>query len=658
MREDGQTRSEGIVLLRRGNPEASLYQRGTRREHGREALKRVWQDSYDISTTIELHARVDTNGIVHDHVEAGLQRTAKVVRRPKIPQVVKREDVVASLQGWKAKGYDVSSVEGLLEGDPGALTAAYLALREAVKKADAVESTLGALDIQGFEARAATLRARMKDPLRHPDIDAEVESLRDAIESHRHIEARRRLEAERERDSRERTKKVLELVLKQQLTAAQGTASPTEEEVARALQGPEPTRDEATGLVQQFTFESFVVGESNRFAFGAAAAVAKEPADGYNPLVIVSGPGLGKTHLLHSIGNRLCGHRRNSTVLYMPCETLASQLAKAKEAGSLPKFQERIRGADCLLLDDIQFLSGDTKAQEELLHTMDELISSNREVVLASDRPPKAISDLDEQLVSRLESGVVATIQPPERETRVAILRRRAEDRKLDIDAEVLNLIADLVEDNVRELGGAFNRVVAFSSLMGRPITRDLAREVLREVMPAPAAEEPQGAQPRPAELQPGRSYLVEEERPQEAYRFFLQALHGSDPGLVITRMNPKRVGEKFNLQAHKVLWLTDRESQSEDTIAPALERLVYEIEEFMSNHPRGAILLDGVEYLVSNNSFDAVLKFVRRIVDTVSEGPHVFLISLGPATLKDQELSVLEREMEVVRVTEGPMGP
>ena len=589
-------------------------------------------------------------------MEAVLQRPTKIVKRPKIPQTVDREEVRARLEDWKAKGYDVSSVEDVLKGDTGALTSAYAALREAVKKAEAVDATLSSLDTRGFEVRASALRSRLKDPVNHPDIDAEVESLRDAIESHRQIEARRRLEAEREEDSRERTKKVLELMIKQQMGRAPDAPSVDREAVAKALQGPEPVQDKTTGFIQQFTFETFVVGESNRFAFGAAAAVAKEPHDGYNPLVIVSGPGLGKTHLLHAIGNRLLSHRKGSKVLYMSAESFASQLAAALKEGPPTAFRERIRGADCLLLDDVQFLSGNSETQEELVHAFNELITSSREIVIASDRPPKAIADLDEQLVSRLESGVVATIQPPERETRVEILRRRAEERHLQVDMEVLNLIADLVEDNVRELGGVFNRVVAFSALMGRPITRDLAREVLREVMPAPQGGEAAAPAPTLSELRPGRSYLVEEERPREAYRLFAKALGRGVPGLVITRTNPKRVREQANLRADKVLWLTDRESQSEETIAPALERIVYEIDTFMSKHPQGAILLDGVEYLVSNNSFDAVLRFLRRIIDTVSEGHYTFLISLGPATLKEQELSVIEREMEVVRLADaGP---
>lgn len=651
----GGVRSEGIVLLRAGSPEASLHLHGGEQERGRTALKRVWQDSYIDEATIELHARIDMDSLVAEYSDAILERPAKVVKKPKVPQVIAPAEIEAKLAEWKAQGYVVRSVEEQLNGNPGIVTAAYLTLLEAIRRADAVQETLRALDTSGFESRAAALREKLKDPLRNPDIDTEVESLRDAIESYKRIEERRKIELTRERDSQERTKKVLELVLRQRGTGPSARPVPSREEVAKVLEGPPPTRDQATELIEQYTFDAFVVGESNRFAYGAAVAAAKQPGKAYNPLVVTSGPGLGKTHLLHAIGNHLRSNRGDAKILYLMCETLAAQLGSSRvDAGAL---RERLRGLDCLLLDDLQVLSGRAALQEEVLRVYDDLSNGGKQMVFASDRPPKAIAQLDERLVSRFESGLVANIQAPDLETRVQILRQRAQDAHLTVDTSVLTYIANLVEDNVRELSGALNRVVAFSSLMGRPITADLAKEVLhaepqepaREVRPTPAstlAASPSGSK----DLKAGRSYLVEEDRPEQAYRLFLKAVEGGKHGLLITRTNPKRVRESISVGSVRVLWLTDREGSSEETIAPALERIVYEIEGFMSKRPQGSVLLDGVEYLVSNNSFDAVLRFVRRLVDTVSEGRHIFLIALGPATVKEQELRMLEREMEVVR--------
>ena len=650
-------RSEGIILLRGGNPEASLYQRTGTQDRGRTALKKVWQDSYDDACVLELHARVDMDGLVREYASAMLERPSKIVKKTKMPQAMDRSDVEKLLRAWRDKGYDVSSVEATLDSDPAVLTGSAIAMREAVKKAEAVAEILDGLEVNGFESRAAILRDKLKNPIKNSDIDADVESLRDAVESLRRIEARERLENARERDSHERTRKVLDLVMKQPGAENSGHARET---LARTLEEIAPARDESTNLVHSFTFESFVVGESNRFAHGASVGVAKQPAKGYNPLLITSGPGLGKTHLLHAIGNYIATHGREPRVLYLTCEAFVTGFIEARERGTLGSFRERVRTVDCLLLDDIQFLSGQPDIHEELFHTFNDLHAADRQIVLASDRPPKAIPNLDERLVSRFESGLVAGIEPPELPTRIAILERRSRDEKVAIDPEVLGFIANLVEDNVRELGGAFNRVVAFSSLMGRPITEDLAREVLSDSTAPPAATPaPAPAPTRLAttmggafdrELEPGRSYLIEEDRPAEAFRLFAKFLGGSGGGLVITRTNPKRVRESFDLPAEKILWLTDREGSSEETIAPVLERIVYEIEDFMSKKPRGAVVLDGIEYLASNNSFDAVLKFVRRLLDHMSESRYAFIISLGPATIKDQELKTLEREMEVIR--------
>ena len=647
-------RSEGIVLLRGGNPQASLYQRDDAQERGRAALKKVWQDSYDESCVLELHARVDMDGLVREYADAVLERPAKVLKKTKIPQAMDRADVEKQLRAWREKGYDLSSVESNLAAEPSLLTASILAMREAVRKAEATSEILAGIDVSGFEPRAAILREKLRDPAKHPDLDTEVENLRDAVESMRLTESRRKIELARERDSQERTKKVLDLVMKQH-PARPEVPAPAADEAGKVLGEPIPSHDTTTNLAPSFTFEGFTVGESNRFAHAAAVAVAKQPAKAYNQLLITAGPGLGKTHLLHAIGNHIASHGRGATVLYMTCEAFGSGLAEAREKGTLGAFRDRVHGVDCFLLDDIQFLSTLPDIHEELFQTFNDLHRAERQIVFASDRPPKAIPNLDERLVSRFESGLVAGMEPPELATRIAILDRRSREAKVTIEPEVLKFIATLVKDNVRELGEAFHRVLAFSAMMGRPITEDLAREILSGSAPGPErtrVREPDApAVEGSSDLMPGHSYLIEEDRPAEAFRRFAAFLGGRGDGLVITRTNPKRTRELYDMSAERVLWLTDREGSSEETIAPALERIVYEIEDFILKRPRGVVLLDGFEYLVSNNSFDAVVKFVRRLLDAFSESHSAFILCLGPATLKEQELKVLEREMDVVRV-------
>src|SRR6059036_1532075 len=240
-------RSEGIVLLRGGNPEASLYHRDGAQDRGRSALKKVWQDSYDESCILELHARVDMDGLVREYADSILERPAKVVKKTKIPQTMERSEIEKQIRAWKDKGYEVSSLESNMDAEPSILAASVVAMRDGVKKAEAVGEMLAGLDVSGFESRAAILREKLKDPVRHPDIDTEVESLRDAVESLRQIEARRQVELERGRDSQERTRKVLDLVMKQQKSLRPEAGPYSTEDVARkVLEETQPARDAAT----------------------------------------------------------------------------------------------------------------------------------------------------------------------------------------------------------------------------------------------------------------------------------------------------------------------------------------------------------------------------------------------------------------------------
>jgi archaellum biogenesis ATPase FlaH len=367
-------------------------------------------------------------------------------------------------------------------------------------------------------------------------------------------------------------------------------------------------------------------------------------------LFITSGSGLGKTHLLNAIGNRVKDSNSNARILFTSIEGFANEFKEASQNNKLAAFREKFRNLDMLLIDDVHFLSGKVDVQEELFHTFNALYNAGKQVALTSDRPPKEIPDLEDRLVSRFESGLIADIQSPDFETRLAILKRRVKDSGVKVDAQVLEHIARVIESNIRELGGALNRVVAFSSLMGQTASLALAKEVLKDL--APEREEHKG---RPSleqimrELKPGRSYLVEEERAVNVFRLFAKAAEGKGAGMVVTRTNPKRVRERYGLRSERIIWLTDRESTSEETMPPTLERLIYMVEEFMRVGGKGAVMLDGVEYLVSNNSFDAVLRFLRRLVDHVSESQFVLLLSISPKTMKEQEVKILEREMEAV---------
>jgi len=257
--------------------------------------------------------------------------------------------------------------------------------------------------------------------------------------------------------------------------------SPAAQEPAPA---PSPgTQRRNSQLHQRFTFEAFVVGRSNQFAAAAARAVAENPAKVYNPLFVYGGVGLGKTHIIQAIGHHVQEQAPGRNVHYLSAESFMNQMIHSIQTGSTLQFKDRYRGVDVLLIDDVQFLAGKESTQEEFFHTFNALYDAEKQIVLTSDRPPKDIPNLEERLVSRFEWGLVADIAPPDLETRIAILRKKAEIESLTIPDDVLLFIASSIRSNIRELEGSLVRLLAFSSLTGQDITVDMAREVLKDFL-------------------------------------------------------------------------------------------------------------------------------------------------------------------------------
>ena len=238
-----------------------------------------------------------------------------------------------------------------------------------------------------------------------------------------------------------------------------------------------------TGLNPKYTFDSFVVGNSNRLAHAAARSVAEKPAKTYNPLFIYGGVGLGKTHLLQAIGN-LAHSSRQCTVLYVSSETFTNELINSIRTQSTEAFRTKYRNdIDVLLIDDIQFIGGKESTQEEFFHTFNTLYEAGKQIVMSSDRPPRAISTLEERLRSRFESGLIADIQPPELETRIAILRCKAELQPLEVPPDVIEFIAGKIQSNIRELEGAFNRVLALARLFNAELSMEMAPSALEDIL-------------------------------------------------------------------------------------------------------------------------------------------------------------------------------
>ncbi|WP_432406076.1 chromosomal replication initiator protein DnaA [Wukongibacter sp. M2B1] len=240
---------------------------------------------------------------------------------------------------------------------------------------------------------------------------------------------------------------------------------------------------ESPNLNPKYVFDTFVIGNSNRFAHAASLAVAETPAKAYNPLFIYGGVGLGKTHLMHAIGHYTLSQNPNTKVVYVSSEKFTNELINSIKDDKNVEFRNKYRTVDVLLIDDIQFIAGKERTQEEFFHTFNALYEANKQLIISSDRPPKEIPTLEDRLRSRFEWGLITDIQPPDFETRIAILRKKAELENIDIENEVLHFIAKKIKSNIRELEGALIRISAYSSLTNKDVSIDLANEALKDII-------------------------------------------------------------------------------------------------------------------------------------------------------------------------------
>ena len=254
-------------------------------------------------------------------------------------------------------------------------------------------------------------------------------------------------------------------------------------EQSSSVQPEHYTQNLNSNLNPKYTFESFVVGNNNRFAHAAALAVAEAPATSYNPLFLYGGVGLGKTHLMHAIANEILVHNKNTSILYVTSEKFTNQLINAIKDNKNEQFRNKYRNIDVLLIDDIQFIAGKERIQEEFFHTFNALHESGKQIVISSDRPPKDINFLEDRLKSRFEWGLIADISNPDYETRLAILRKKAQLDNIIIDDDILSNIAIKVDSNIRELEGTLNKLIAKASLINSPITMEMAEKAINDVV-------------------------------------------------------------------------------------------------------------------------------------------------------------------------------
>jgi archaellum biogenesis ATPase FlaH len=345
-------------------------------------------------------------------------------------------------------------------------------------------------------------------------------------------------------------------------------------------------------------------------------------------------------------------------VLYVSAEKFINEFIDAIKGNKKKQFRKKYRDLDFLLLDDVHFIAGQEAVQDEFFHTFNALYKDGKQIVMTCDRPIREVSGMKERLVSRFDAGLATEMLPPDIETRQAILKKKAEAKKIVMGDDVVYYIAKRYVRNIRMLEGALKTLAAYSELMKVPITMDTAKSALKDELPdenVPEEEEVKVTaeiapiHTRDESLKISHSYLIEEERPVKCFEYFVDNLNVGLKGLALTRINPKRVREQFDIGDASVLWLTDKEGDSDNRVMPVLERIIYRIEDFLNSPGKSVLLIDGLDYLISNNNFDAVLRFLRRLIDEVSESEAIFITSVTPETIDEQGLKILEREMEIV---------
>lgn len=684
--------SIGYLVVEQGVPVMAVYEfekskpRELKRIYtGEKSLRFILEDSQDKGSDIELHSRVPSEEFERRFPDARIANVPAPVRPEKweaeqapeeelvletpeiphehVPEEPAEDSQREIIQLWRRKGFRVDTLEQAMKRGPQGLTKELTAFEQDAQKLKQFEMILNNFPVMGHEKEIEEIRTKLDDRTKIAEIESDIEFLQEKIK--RKIQKRKAdeesIKQEMEKKKREeKTADVYDLILKYQTSPdepgekkcprcggpidSQGRCPNCSAEQAQPASMPGFVKP----LPETMTFDTFIVGPGSKFAAAAAASVADAPSRSYNPLLVFGGSGLGKTHLLSAIGNHVRDSSNGLGVVYVPADRFVEAVGQAQDDQLRQRIREDLKRAELLLVDDMQFLAANETAQLEMSQVIDYLIDAKRQVVLASDRLPAQIPNFSEHLNSRIMMGLTTDLQPPDLDTRIKILKVKAQEKKLKLSNEIISYIAERVTTNVRELESVLTKIVAFSSIMKLDVDLNLVSDILKPLTPV---QETRKEIMKEVKAVPGHCYLVEEERPMYSNVLLSRKMDEGYRGMVITRMNPKRIRDEFRV-APEILWLTDKESSQEKTVAPSLEMIIHVIEQFMKEEGKGMIVLDGIQYLVSSTNFEAVLRFLRSLIDEISESEAILAISISPETMKPQEVSILEREMEVLNLT------
>jgi len=682
--------STGYLVIDQGIPAMSIYQfektqpRDIRRIYaGDKSMRFIWEDSQDRHAVIELHSRVAKEEFDRRFPDAKLTETEKLdfkslkqepkpvavpalkgrgkaaehapIAEEKTPE--EKDPILSEILKFKQQGYKVDKLYEMFKINRTAAKKELAKYEEKIVELKKIEKQIDNFPKVGLDEEIEKLKGLLNDPWEIDNLKTGVAELREKIKLQiEHIKiAEKKIEQDLKNKQRdEKAGDLYDLILQYQRGQIPQRDVPICPKCGGILDGKgncqtcKEKKEEGAQitLAEGMGFQSFVVGKSNKFAYASAVAVAHAPDKAYNPLFIYGKSGLGKTHLLNAIARQILEKNPQESIVLIPAERFSEELDRALKKDDVHAFRDKLRKKKVFMIDDFQFLAGKEAAQQELMHLIEDTMVNGGQVVVASDRLPKEIPRLSDQLAAKIQGGMIADIQPPDKQVRIEILRRKAKEKGKEIPPLVLEFIADKLQTNVRELEAALNRLIAFATVMKLNIDLQLVREILMPTLGAKEDDEKKGLD---FDIKSGHSYLVEEDRSVKSNRLFAKKIKEGFRGLEITRMNPNQIRTDYDISC-EILWLTDKESKNERTIAPSLEVIVHTIEEFMAQGEKGILLIDGLQYLISNTSFEGVLRFLRRLVDDFSESESIMMISVSPGTLSAQEISILEREFEVVK--------
>ncbi|MEM4308432.1 MAG: DnaA/Hda family protein [Thermoplasmata archaeon] len=642
----------GFVILESGQITETFYFSKDAKETGEKASKKIWQLSKNPKALITLHGQVKP-----EEVKQALQSLIEGKS-----EIKKESELDVRIRVLSSKGFDTSEIEKI-----------------AVEDKQSAEKKL--IEIEEFLRLSEEITKFTQE---HPEINEKypemVLRLKDAIDKKRGIDEIKKLYSSlKQQMEKERTPEAIELEVKHLKELEEIITKQREEEErkkkeaavynliiqhkAKTEESSEPfcprcgspldkdgqcvkcSADEETfgKVVDKFSMVNFIVGASNRFAYAVAHGISKYPGTLYNPVVLYGPEGSGKTHLLNAIaGNLEKGTLAGKKIIFTNIPILLGVFEKYRENPS--KLVARLLTAEAIFIDNFEEIAGKEDLQKLLAGVLIRFVKEEKQVVIGCRISPTEIPKLETELLLCFTGGLMVNISEPDFDTKKEILKRYAQEHGITLEPTVVNYIAG-INLSVNELSIILNRLFALASISNMGIDMNLVKEAMKEY------SDKYGTKGKlKYNVQKGHSYLVEETRPNIVFQIASSMHETGYDVLIFSRVSPKRITEKHEkLQKAGIYWLTEKESTAE-TIGHSLEKIVYAVEEKLDAHPNTVIALDGIEFLVSANGFDAVVKFIRRIVDMVAETEGVFLISLGESTLKEQETKILERELEVLK--------